>query len=81
MSPAEYYKKVAAVPDGPCVVKLTDSPAANFKFHRAFSRTWFVKGYFIQQNLHTLRGSPISAEIDIKCNVKQRPVFVIRDSL
>ena len=67
MGPPEYYKKIAAVPD-PWVVKLTNSPAATNKFHRAFSRTWFaigLKGYFIQQDLHTLEGSPISAEIDI----------------
>ena len=58
MGLAEYYKKISAeVSDGPWVVKLTNSPAATNKFHRAFSRTWFViglKGYFIQQNLHTL---------------------------
>ena len=68
MGPAEYYKENAAVPNGPWVVKLTDSPAVTNKFHRAFSRTWLViglKGYFIQQHLHTLGGSPISAEIDI----------------
>ena len=69
MDPAEYYKKkVAAVPDGPWVVKLTNSPAATNKFQRAFSRTWFVislKGNLIQQDLHTLGGSPISTEIDI----------------
>ena len=48
-------KKIAAVPDGPWVVKLTNPPAATNKFHRAFSRTWFViglKDYFIQQDLH-----------------------------
>ena len=68
MGPAEYYKKIAAVPDCPWVAKLTNSPAAANKFHRAFSRTWFViglKGYFIQHNLQYPRGSPISAEIDI----------------
>ena len=69
MGPAEYYKKNAAVPDSPWVVNLTNSPAATNKFHRAFSRTWFViglKSYFIQQDLYTYpRGSPISAEIDI----------------
>ena len=68
MSPAGYYKKIAAAPDGPRVVKLTNSPAATNKFHRAFSRTWFVidlKGYFTQQDLHTLGGSLVSAEIDI----------------
>ena len=43
MGLAEYYKKkIAAVPDGPWAVKLTNSTAVTNKFHRAFSRTWFV---------------------------------------
>ena len=72
MGPAEYYKKIAAVPDGPWVVKITNSAEAINKFHRAFSITWFViglKGYFIQQDLHTLGAlqSPLKLirEIDI----------------
>ena len=55
--PAEYSKKIVAVPDGPWVVKLTNSPTAMNKFYRAFSTTWFViglKSYFIQQDLHTV---------------------------
>ena len=68
MGPAEYYKKIAAVPDGPWVVKLTNSPAATNKFHRAFSRSWFViglKGLFHPAISPYPRGSPTSDEIDI----------------
>ena len=62
MGPAEYYKKIAAVPNGPLVVKLTNSPSQSIFKNLVCHR---FKGLFHPAKSPYSRGSPISTEIDI----------------